>query len=145
MISAWHSILDSAVYFGRRFDEISVLEGVRSTPYLDTKGIPTVGIGFNLRTLSVKDAVFQAMNINSALLTDPSQQIAEQGYINQLTAAVQATYANNAALQLALNNIMMARSIDPLLAGQSHIVGRNSFRDAAAGNSDHVRSDYSGL
>lgn len=129
-MTSWHEIIDPAIYSARRFTELSASEGTKPLPYLDTKGIPSVGIGFNLRAGTVRTAVFQAMGINAQdprLAGNAAAQVAEQGYINQLTAAVQATYANDAALQQALNNILIARSIDPLLAGQAYIASRNSF------------------
>jgi Ca2+-binding RTX toxin-like protein/GH24 family phage-related lysozyme (muramidase) len=128
MINSWHVIGDPGTYSQQRFDEISSLEGVRPSPYRDTKGIPSVGIGFNLRTENVRRAVFEAMEINAQdQRLSPVQQAAEQGYINQLTAAAQQTYSSDAALQLALNNIMVQRSMDPLLMNQAHIAGRNTF------------------
>ena len=128
MINSWHVIGNPGTYSQQRFDEISSLEGVRPSPYRDTKGIPSVGIGFNLRAGNVRDAVFQAMGINAQdQQLSAAQQTAEQGYINQLTAATQQAYSSDMALQLALNNIMVQRSIDPLFVNQAHIAGRNTF------------------
>ena len=42
---------------------IGQLEGKRERPYLDTAGIPTIGIGFNLCIESIRNAVFAAMGI----------------------------------------------------------------------------------
>ncbi len=43
---------------------IGQLEGKKELPYLDTAGIPTIGIGFNLRDSdAIRNAVFDAMGI----------------------------------------------------------------------------------
>lgn len=51
----FHNI-NSIVYEDFRFKFLGDLEGVKHAPYLDTKFIPSIGIGFNLtvdRVLSV--------------------------------------------------------------------------------------------
>ncbi|MBI4002006.1 MAG: hypothetical protein HY348_09510 [Nitrospira defluvii] len=126
----WRTITDPAIYRQQRFDEISLLEGVRQFAYLDTArpSRPSIGIGFNLKDSGVRTQVFEVMQINAQdPRLSPAQQASEQGYINQLVVALSLTYLNDAALQLALNNIMIQRSIDPILANQAHITGRSSF------------------
>lgn len=127
MINSWHVIGDPETYSQQRFDEISSHEGILPSPYRDTNGIPSIGIGFNLRDNNVRGEVFRAIGINTALLADQAQIASEQGYINQLTAAAQQSYVSDAALQLALNNIMVQRSTDPLFMNEAHIAGRNIF------------------
>lgn len=65
MITSWHLTANRSDYVTRRYDDISQLEGTLQSAYLDTKGIPSSGIGFNLRTLAVRDEVFEAMEINA--------------------------------------------------------------------------------
>ena len=61
-------------------DHLTREEGSKSTVYLDTKGIPTVGIGFNLRRKDAKEmlskvgADFQAILTGSDGLSKQQQQ-----------------------------------------------------------------------
>jgi len=123
----WHQITDPTIYEQDRFNEIRNLEGPRSLPYLDTKGIPSIGIGFNLRTMNVRNAVFEAMGIDTSLLTDPNAIAAEQGYISQLETALNQRYSSNSALRSALNPIMAQRATDPVLASYPYISSRTTF------------------
>ncbi|WP_310599361.1 calcium-binding protein, partial [Desulfobulbus sp.] len=77
------------------------------TPYRDSKGIPTIGIGFNLRTRSVRIEVLRELGL---MVTDPSP--AERQYLNEIEAIVNTNYASNAALRTALNNVMSRRFND---------------------------------
>lgn len=55
MITSWHLTANRPDYVTRRYADISRLEGTRQSAYLDTKGIPSIGIGFNLRTPAVRE------------------------------------------------------------------------------------------
>ena len=89
MITQWHASASQTAYRDLRFDFLKRVEDTRTLPYLDSKQIPTVGIGFNLRDANVRQEVFKTMKIDATApgLT-PVQQAAEQGYIDLLEAAI---------------------------------------------------------
>ncbi len=126
----WRTSASQTVYQDLRFDLLTRVEDTRTLPYLDSKQIPTVGVGFNLRDDNVRRRVFEAMKIDVTVpgLT-PAQQAAEQGYIDLLVAATHLSYASgqNNILQPNLDAVMFNRAHDPLLQGLTHIAGRNSF------------------
>ena len=130
MITSWYLTANRSEYITSRYDEISQQEGIRQLAYVDTKGIPSIGIGFNLRTDEVRDAVFEAMQINAE---DPQlssvQQAAEQGYMELLKAAIALPYApgQNDILRPNLDAVMFNRAHDPLLQSFTHITSRTAF------------------
>lgn len=91
----WHLISDEASYKSQRKALLIKLEckngKINQTAYLDGAGIPTIGIGFNLRVLiaDVGKVVF-GKNWTSTLKTN-------------LLAVVNKTYTSDAALQTELN------------------------------------------
>ena len=60
---------NQTAYTRLRFDIILKAESSVATPYLDTKGIPTIGIGFNLRDDNILKLVLNAFGIDT---TSPS-------------------------------------------------------------------------
>jgi hypothetical protein len=87
---------------------------------------PTIGIGFNLRDDAVRTAVLQAMEIDVNLIpaANLAARAAEQGYINQLTDKLKPSsglYPTLVTLQVELDDILIARRLDPLLSGFAHI------------------------
>ncbi|HEV7369275.1 hypothetical protein [Arenibaculum sp.] len=91
-------------YQSTRFSLISTAEGVQMAPYLDIRGIATIGIGFNISTFGtpVGRAVLAAMGI------DP-EAAQEKPWIDRLGAAVAAA-KTNAALQSGLDAVMAERA-----------------------------------
>jgi len=69
---------------------IGQLEGTRELPYLDTVGIPTIGIGFNLRVENIRKAVFKEMGITGTAMQNTLTAI-----ITAPPAAGQTTLPNN--------------------------------------------------
>src|SRR5579872_2581111 len=92
----WNTTVD---YPTLRFQVISNVEGVKPNAYLDSKGIPTIGIGFNLRIPSVFAAVMNALGISQA---DPAY-----GTIQSL---VQQSWSSAVTLDAALNGVLAARA-----------------------------------
>jgi GH24 family phage-related lysozyme (muramidase) len=45
----WNTITNSSTYETRVFDLLVLLEGKTNAPYVDAVGVPTIGIGYNLR------------------------------------------------------------------------------------------------
>ncbi len=75
-------------------------EGQRSTVYRDTKGIPTIGVGFNLTTGSAPAEIaalgldYQAVLSGSVALTDAQIQQLLQTTLQTAVAAAQALVAD---------------------------------------------------
>ncbi|GMQ82928.1 MAG: hypothetical protein BMS9Abin05_2396 [Rhodothermia bacterium] len=92
-------------YAQERYDLLVQLELFRLDPYVDSRDIPTIGIGFNLQDLFVRSAVFQAFGINTA---NP----AEAPYVGALNAYLNGTYplSQQTALRDALDLVMFERS-----------------------------------
>ncbi|MGY5796163.1 hypothetical protein [Rheinheimera faecalis] len=84
------NLLSESEFYASLGSLISKLEGSRSSVYYDTKKIPTIGIGFNLLSPSVRDKVFEVMGLNE-------QQI------ESAKVALRVQYANNFQLENALN------------------------------------------
>lgn len=45
-----YDIIETDVYYQNRYDLLLKVEGTEETPYVDSKGLPTIGIGYELRT-----------------------------------------------------------------------------------------------
>jgi hypothetical protein len=73
--------------------------------YLDSKGIPTIGIGFNLRDDTIRNKVADSILGTS----NPSQDFI---YRNMIRDEVAKTWASPTALQNSLNAIMAQRAAD---------------------------------
>ncbi|MGH8533335.1 MAG: hypothetical protein ACREV1_11595, partial [Gammaproteobacteria bacterium] len=126
-----HTISD---YSARRFALLKELEKLRKDAYVETQGIPTIGIGFYLRAHT--DLILEALGFDltgagiqqlaaqeAANEPDPVKQQAilaraqqtvqdELNYIQQIRSVINASYAPNATstLQRALDPIMQARA-----------------------------------
>ena len=98
-----------------RWDFIKRAEGVKTNPYVDDYlGVPTIGVGFNLMGGTIRDLVFQALGwvTNDARITSAADKVANNAFIDQLTAAVNKTYAkgDTASLQSAIKKILDERA-----------------------------------
>lgn len=103
--------LPRSTYTNLRLEIISDTEGIRLEPYRDSVGIPTIGIGYNLRDSGVLQSV-----LNVIFGSDGNNSL-EQGYRNNVRAAVALSYGSDAALRSALNAIMQTRLNDRRLNG----------------------------
>jgi len=103
-------ITDAAGYERQRNEFLmqSQIEGVRLLPYLDSKGIPTTGVGYNLRDENVRRAVLEGLGF-SQQSGDPTVSQIDTQFAEQIAGAVGNTYTSNADLQNALDSIMQAR------------------------------------
>jgi Ca2+-binding RTX toxin-like protein len=99
MLSTLHE-LDNQAYLDFRYSLLFQLEGARLEAYRDSDGIPTIGIGANLR--ANLGAVIAEMGLN---LT--------QATITQLQAAVNLNYDTDAQVQSAINAILAAAPRPP--------------------------------
>jgi GH24 family phage-related lysozyme (muramidase) len=110
--------LASTIYIETRFTNIEKVEGTIPWAYLDSVGVPTIGIGFNLRDPRVLARVLAAFGINpqtDALVGNPEAQAREQYYKDRITLAAQASWASTDALRAFLNDTMNMRADDLLL------------------------------
>ncbi|MGH9808392.1 MAG: hypothetical protein ACRD9W_14245, partial [Terriglobia bacterium] len=90
------------------------MEQFRANAYLDSAGIPTIGIGFNLWTTGT--AVIDQILGSQAGFTKP-QKAADNAYRAQLSTAFASGYGSDADLDAALNAIMAARAHDSAVPG----------------------------
>lgn len=92
----FHKITNRGTYTAERFNFIKTVEGSEFRPYVDTKGIATIGIGFNLRGLKIQTEVFTALGIDpkSEYLTDAGKA-KESGYQNDIIKIVSKSYSGN--------------------------------------------------
>lgn len=132
----WHTSANQTAYQDLRFGFLKQVEDTRTLPYLDSKQIPTVGVGFNLRDANVRLEVFNAMKIdvNQISATNPAARAAEQGYIDLLVAAINLAYAKGQEniLRPNLDAVLLNRSQDPLLQGFPNITSRIAFTMSSA-------------
>ena len=104
MTLSYHT-LSGAAYEDLRYEHIKVSEGESLLAYLDSKGIATIGVGFNLRDEDVRDEVLKAFGFD---LTSA----ADRAYGDQIAAEVGRSWTNDAALRVALDRIMLDRAND---------------------------------
>lgn len=121
---------DQTEYLRFCFDLIKASEGVKPAAYLDSKGIPTIGIGFNLRDEGVLQKVMTAFGVTEANLA---------GVTNEILTIAKAPYTSDTALQTALNNQMaqyyaqskVNRPTFAFAAGETGLTEmRNTFNEA---------------
>ena len=77
MSITWNT-LDGVSYGLQRWKLFVGLEesgNPKSTAYIDSKGIPTIGVGFNLRDPAVRDAVLQSLGFRYVENPDGSTKL----------------------------------------------------------------------
>jgi Ca2+-binding RTX toxin-like protein len=100
-----------------RYDFLQLVEGQRLFAYVDTKGIPTIGVGINLRVHGQLILQVLGFDLGGTVLTGAALT-AEQGYITQLLNAFnKQNYPpnngpNNQAF-VAFNAILQQRASNP--------------------------------
>jgi GH24 family phage-related lysozyme (muramidase) len=73
--------LSQAKYEELRFELIKDLERKRTDVYDDGKGVPTIGIGYNLRVVAVADLVVKSLGVTTDNLVEGSAVfVAEDAY-----------------------------------------------------------------
>jgi GH24 family phage-related lysozyme (muramidase) len=87
----WNEIEDRRTYSSERADLLVLLEGSTLTPYVDTVGDPTIGIGFNLvyNLEPVLRVIVGAKNWSDTLLERLADEV-EKSYSPDTSSAVQA-------------------------------------------------------
>ena len=118
MLSQLHLLTTNYIQERNKF--LIAEEALRRKAYVDTKGIPTIGIGFNLRVTKNLDLVLQALgfDLSGQQLTGDALA-AEQQYIQAIRNVinnVQYTYtkddSDDILLQNNLTQVMYARAND---------------------------------
>jgi len=100
----FHALSDAA-YKDLRYRVLVNVEETgnpKSIAYLDSKGIPTIGIGFNLRVENVRNAVLDRFGFD---VNAPAGTVEKQ-YLDEIKSLVNASYANKDALCAKLNEVM---------------------------------------
>ncbi|WP_031435808.1 calcium-binding protein [Methylobacter tundripaludum] len=103
-----YNLLSDGSYAALRYQLLLNVEETgnpKPTPYLDSKGIPTVGIGFNLRSANVLNEVLSAFGFN----VDAPQGSTEYNYKEEIKSIVNASHASNSELDTLLNDVMYRR------------------------------------
>lgn len=122
----FQTITDRDAYTAQRFNFIKTVEGNSSWPYIDTEGIATIGIGFNLRIIKNRNKVFEILGINpNDSRLSVAGQAKELGYYNEIINILMKSYPKNlsgaaldqanANLQAALDDVMQRRYNDTLI------------------------------
>jgi GH24 family phage-related lysozyme (muramidase) len=106
----------------------------KETAYLDSKGIPTIGIGFNLKTNFL--AVLNGFDFNTTVTQVP----AEAAYIKEIKDLVNESYASNAALNADLNEVMSRHFADTSIPAANRT--RSAFQFL---NDTEIRGVFDGL
>lgn len=108
----------------------------KEVAYLDSKNIPTIGIGFNLRSENVRNAVLTKFGIN----INAAQGTPERQYFDQIKSILNTSYASAADLNAALNAVMNTRFNDANIPAENRT--RSSFQFL---NDTEIRSVFGGL
>ena len=124
-----HTFATTAVFEAFRWDFIKRAEGVKVAPYIDHVGVPTIGVGFNLKDAGIRGLVFSQIDwvANDTRLSSPADIATNNGFISKLEAAVNKTYPPNdtASLQSAVNAILAQRA--QALSGYGFIASNTSM------------------
>src|SRR4051812_10709084 len=108
MSFTWRQLLDQGTYWAWRYTYIKQVEERGSyhlTTYFDTKGIPTIGLGFNLQVHAA--TIMAAMGIDRI-------NSAETKYVTAIESAIA---AGGSTLQADLDAIMAQRAADAAVPG----------------------------
>src|SRR5262245_11970904 len=89
------NLLTDAQYQSSRLSLLVLTEGAIKTPYVDTVGIPTIGIGFNLQDPTIFGLVMDAIA--------PTLTATERA---TLYASLQNTFSSNSALISSINDTL---------------------------------------
>lgn len=104
MTLSYHTF-SGAAYEDLRYEHIKVSEGESLLSYLDSKGIATIGVGFNLRDRDVRSEVLKAFGFDLTSAVD-------RAYGEQIATEVGRSWTDEAALRAALDRIMLDRAND---------------------------------
>lgn len=106
-----YTILDSGEYSKLRYRVVVSVEEngkPKTMPYLDSKKIPTIGIGFNLREKNIRELVLKQFGFDTSINASNT----EQQYIQEIINIVNAKHTSNASLQTKLDDVMTRRYND---------------------------------
>ncbi len=91
----------STNYEKDRYNFIKSVEGDRILPYLDKKGIPTIGLGFNLTVNKILTLVLKEFGVNTSAAKKSIEKVLQNSYGNEhaLRAALDTEMANLYSMQ----------------------------------------------
>lgn len=94
-------------YANDRYNFLKLLEDYKQFTYVDSEGIPTIGVGINLQTH--QDLVLQIFGFDLSRTLTGQADADEQGYISRIQAELNSDTHTTTSLQAALKTIMDAR------------------------------------
>jgi Ca2+-binding RTX toxin-like protein len=130
--------LSADVYTKELFNLLKQVEGAKTDIYLDTKNIPTIGIGFNISNAELRGRVLAMFGLdiggNFLNYATDAEKATEQDYIQRITNLINHIYSNNSTatittLQDNLNAIMDERYNKLSLANQALTQNFFGFND----------------
>lgn len=115
-----YTTLTADVYKADVFNLLKNVEGAKIDTYLDTKNIPTIGIGFNIKdNANLRNEIFKIFGLGIVgsvfrVGLSPAERIIEDSYINKITNLINHAYPDNSKatvdkLKADLNAIMDER------------------------------------
>lgn len=118
------SELGDAAYEELRWELIANVEengNPKSTPYIDGKGIPTIGVGFNIADENVRNIVLEYLGFKFDEIPSGSGNNVldplEEPYVSEIVEILKGPYIygsdQNYILQQSLNEVMARRADDP--------------------------------
>ncbi len=117
MAIAYHEIADPTTYRNLVYSTLksSGYEGTVYWAYADSKGIPTIGVGFNLRDESVLREIVKIFGPNPFDVTLTTEQRArEQYWYDSIREAVSQGYPQGSTVRDTLNAVMQLRAQDTI-------------------------------
>ena len=127
-------------YNDLRFNLLLNLEESRDPkelPYADSVGIPTIGVGFNIKIKDVRNVILNQLGI------DPlTKNLSEQKYISRIISIVDKKWTNNTSgLKSALDKVMKDRAEDSSVLALNK---RTTFR-LEASPTNEIRNVFDNL
>ena len=132
-----YTILDSGEYSKLRYRVVVSVEEngkPKVMPYLDSKKIPTIGIGFNLQVENIRKLVLKQFGFDTSTANNTEQQ-----YIQEIINIVNAKHTSNASLQTKLDDVMTRRYNDTRIPAANRT--RSTFQFADEGEIRAVFAD----
>ena len=123
-----YTVLNSGEYSNLRYRMLLFIEEEgrpKAMPYLDSKKIPTIGIGFNLREKNIIDLVLKQFGFD----TSTGANNTEQQYIQEIINIVNAKHTSNASLRTKLNDVMTRRYNDTRILAANRTRSTFQFAD----------------
>ncbi len=135
--------LDRATYETLRQTFIELLEAKRVSVYDDGIGIPTIGIGYNVRDSLVAESVISSMGVG---VTNPEHAFDFGG--NPVASAIESNYVDQLRAACANNELSVAQLTDVLnqiMANRHSDAGLDAIYGVGANNERKQTFTYTGV